>query len=340
MLTHDHPCTGCGYNLKGLFIGGNCPECGRVIGVPNRRAGGNLIDAPRGWLYGLVGGFTLLCLAIVGASVMAIKGEWIVQHTPIPRLLYMLGLVGCWIAGVVVLLRDRPLELKRKARVRDGPEHVALRICVLVGALAFGPAVFFDHTAISSSARWAEWLAITFGTIGGLGFIPLSFWLKIISEWAGDEPLTTWYRNIGLAMAIGVMGSALTACIAITGHPVLLLVASFAWAFWAIMLLSTLALLLSIVQMAWTCVWVLRNQTEARARAERMAQREAIEARERAEADMYLLPDPNIRSVDSAVPDLIEHSASEAPVAPMPMRFGEELVIKPSTEGPLKLEGE
>ena len=37
-MAEDLPCIGCGYNLRGLFPTGGCPECGRVVAHSTRVA--------------------------------------------------------------------------------------------------------------------------------------------------------------------------------------------------------------------------------------------------------------------------------------------------------------
>ena len=49
VVINDHrPCAACGYDLIGLSIGGQCPECGRVIASAAAKGlHDTLIDAPR-----------------------------------------------------------------------------------------------------------------------------------------------------------------------------------------------------------------------------------------------------------------------------------------------------
>ena len=68
-IESDRPCAGCGYNLKGLFVGGVCPECGRPISVPKKRMlDDTLVDAPRAFLLRFAvaasAAFVVLCIVI------------------------------------------------------------------------------------------------------------------------------------------------------------------------------------------------------------------------------------------------------------------------------------
>jgi hypothetical protein len=65
IVAEDRPCLRCGYNVRGLRVGGRCPECGTALGVGGRPRGAAAInDAPvehlnslrTGSLFMLLGG--------------------------------------------------------------------------------------------------------------------------------------------------------------------------------------------------------------------------------------------------------------------------------------------
>jgi hypothetical protein len=108
-LEHDRACGSCGYNLKGLFPGGVCPECGTPIRAraSSNEATPELLEAPRSLVIMLaVGCFTLIgvvvlkyvvavCMAIGKASVMWSSAA-----------LACVGIV--WVVGVVLVTLPRP----------------------------------------------------------------------------------------------------------------------------------------------------------------------------------------------------------------------------------------
>ncbi len=58
-LRQDHPCVGCGYNLRTLPHAGKCPECGRAVGDSTRKG---VLIAPREVLLTIRTGAKVLAL--------------------------------------------------------------------------------------------------------------------------------------------------------------------------------------------------------------------------------------------------------------------------------------
>lgn len=57
-IVYDDPCTGCGYNLRGLLMDDKCPECG--CPATDTVRGDGWETAPEAWVRGLRGGSSLM----------------------------------------------------------------------------------------------------------------------------------------------------------------------------------------------------------------------------------------------------------------------------------------
>lgn len=134
MVEQDRACPGCGYNLKGLSVGGVCPECGRPISLAAKRGLDDmLVDAPARYLHrfaaSLTCAFAGLALNILGlftvVSIVAINGvlafyrlggpnaiwgvNWQIR-TPSNALIGAVYLVGAalWLCGLITATQPRP----------------------------------------------------------------------------------------------------------------------------------------------------------------------------------------------------------------------------------------
>ncbi len=106
-ITRDHYCRCCGYNVRGLNYGRNCPECGEQIEVPGDSggAGGPLLCTSREqrqrWRLGLALATVSLLVAIVTRFALFIDLVF-VGGLVMPGAYLTIGLVGsaAWITGV------------------------------------------------------------------------------------------------------------------------------------------------------------------------------------------------------------------------------------------------
>lgn len=68
----DIPCRKCGYNLRGLNVGGRCPECGSPVGLSVQ--GDLLRFADPNWLMTLRKGVNLILIGVLVAVIVALAG--------------------------------------------------------------------------------------------------------------------------------------------------------------------------------------------------------------------------------------------------------------------------
>lgn len=103
VVNRDVPCVGCSYNLRGLPIHRNCPECGEPIS--NSATGILLEDAPPEYVMKIRGGLSLVLNGILAAIVFGLLAgvmgfAFAGQHTWLVPLLN----IGGFIVGAVMLL--------------------------------------------------------------------------------------------------------------------------------------------------------------------------------------------------------------------------------------------
>ncbi|MBX3353215.1 MAG: hypothetical protein KF684_09790 [Phycisphaeraceae bacterium] len=246
-IEQDKPCPKCGYNLKGLTVGGVCPECGRAISVPQKRMlEDTLVDAPRAYLLrftvaisaafvGLAciifGLFTALTLAVMNSvfgfygqsGPNAIVGPQLQIPTPSDTFYTLVFLFGslAWVGGFVVTTLPRPDPPDADEPRRR--EWYRLRVASwgTQGAWVLAAALLLVLTMSAPTpgpgAGMPLWVVViaTISAISALvafvGLVPSAVLLSCYADWVPDTELS--WRMRTSAWSIGVFG----ALIVVTG---------------------------------------------------------------------------------------------------------------------------
>jgi hypothetical protein len=348
MIAHDRPCRECGYNLRGLFIGGNCPECGRIIGSGRRELQSNLIDAPKSWLVVLAIGLSTMC----GAWIVLV-GLLLVAHRWIPRTYDAQLVVGCivgamWSVGTLIVLRERPMNLRPRHVDADEARRTSmLRIGTALTQAAIIPAVMFDSMRLNGGHPITGVLAMVCGAAFVLGQIPLCYWLARVCEWSDDATLAHRFRSLGWAVALVAFLNVFVAAFRVSRVPPLVMFATYwGWLSYAVTAIAVLAVVISIAQMTLDIRWIFRNADSLADRDEARAARDAESAQRFAAAAELSKPAPMSpeaeRLLREALTPADQAETSHAPSAlpPPGVRPLNERVIPKAKDGAYRLEGE
>lgn len=122
-LRQDHPCVGCGYNLRTLPHAGKCPECGRAVGDSTRKG---ILVAPK----------DVLLTIRMGAKVLA--------------LLPLLAIGGMGLA--VFLISVSQIFLRSSIHLRGPFWEVLIAAMVVHGIVIFGS--FQVSTPVPGQPEW------------------------------------------------------------------------------------------------------------------------------------------------------------------------------------------
>lgn len=173
-LSVDLPCAGCGYNLRGQAMDGQCSECG--VSMTASLAEDRLVfDDPK-WLASVVRGLTVALwpMAISGGLVLSVIGglsAWTASGRALPGLRtvvhefeggratgtynayldpvqMLLGVVFVLPIMGAVLLTARPRRVALTPRKGDTSRRVSRVSAVLCIVLALAPCVLFDLVAM------------------------------------------------------------------------------------------------------------------------------------------------------------------------------------------------
>lgn len=181
-LDHDHPCQGCGYNLRGLGRSGACPECGESIArsLTNQLLAG----ADPAWVLRVYRGADLILWAVLmtvflpfgGACFLSIAGEngwpWRITAWVIVAWLavgWFLAALGTWLITTPTKDRQNPyphpaLRWTATLGITVGP---ALLMLFLLGQIYAGPRmpnyhilflIFFGGTMLLGIGKTALYL--------------------------------------------------------------------------------------------------------------------------------------------------------------------------------------
>lgn len=209
IILGDRACIDCGYNLRGLKIGGVCPECGRSIEAKKSapRYSDQLVQAPIGWLEAFSMGALLMFLAALGLVIMTIA----LLFYSGPVMVLIIGFISlAWFGGVWLVTRPRPMLAATvvNTRLEWSGARVAARLtqaCWPLASIGILLAVVLRQGAAPGAAVG---VASVSGSLLGLvalgGLAPLCVMLARIAEWAEDSSLAQGFR--GSASTLGVCG--------------------------------------------------------------------------------------------------------------------------------------
>lgn len=221
-LDRDVACVNCGYNLRGLAPGGDCPECGSAVRQSLRED--RLADAPLAWLrrvrwgaYVLVAALVLLPVVnLVPAAVLA-WGAWAPSMT-----LVQLGVVLAWgvnllavgvgVMGLWLLTAPEP---GRAEPATDWRPRAAGRVALLAWAvLTFGVVA---TVAVSGQRLHGEWwmydgVLIAAAVIFALGMMACWNHLAVLADRVPAPALVRRLRQLRLdwiaAVGCGILAAA------------------------------------------------------------------------------------------------------------------------------------
>lgn len=340
VVADDRLCPKCKYNIRGLPIGGVCPECGMPIiagpGTIKTRRELPIDQAPKRYMKLLEIGFMLLAFGGIGG--VAVNVLLFLNSIDETRGLIMSGAcLLAWTAGVLLVVRPRPLATARKP---GEVEWKWLRRAAVATALA---AIAFTLIGLLLELVWppAFMVAAIFHQVCGLAALcTTAVYASFLCDWASDTALADRLR----AMVWVILFSALVMVITV-------LTARFGpsglrgFAFIG-MVLSTIVFAIATitVNIAWLqaismTTWAQRNAKAAMEREVRRAERRRKEDAERLKyADHSPLPagmDPAARDRFDAehADDHKQTATPQRPTQPDPPRPGQSThTIRPSEE--------
>ncbi|MCI0363701.1 MAG: hypothetical protein L0219_07440 [Phycisphaerales bacterium] len=188
-IVGDLLCVNCGYNLRGLMTGGNCPECGRQISL-TRALEDSLLSGTVAQRRALLVGLTIvaICPVVFALARIGFPVAWSLSRTVggiealvvIGLLNNMAWCVGVWLLTPSRLQKNHPRLrwVRRSARFTQPlwPTAAVLWTLALL--------VFPSTPAGDSLMFWASLCQI----VSMLGTIAFGAWMVVLAEDAGlDE---------------------------------------------------------------------------------------------------------------------------------------------------------
>lgn len=279
IITDKRACEKCDYELRGLRVGGNCPECGTPIRAKRKSFGareGNLTDAPPRYIRGLRLGFTLMAGAIALSIFGAVAGT----------MSFALGFIAAlaasalWLVGVFQISKPRPPEFaEREEPILDGERmRTIVRACgavwVFYVLFAGGHDALVLAAAKGGGNGILEGLMLGLRVLAGVGaylsLIPMCIYVSEMAFWMSDD--AGGWRLRGAAWAMAVFGTLqlLMQGMAAMGADFLML-----FVFWCavIVLIADVVFGLAIIGCARMAGYALSYQAQIEGRQERITQR-------------------------------------------------------------------
>jgi len=271
-ITTDRECDHCGYNLKGLPMGGKCPECGSPVRRKSIRTSGFMSEeAPTRFVRNLQTGFLLASLAII----ISVLGTFTGRASEFINVFAAF----MWIAGIFFITLKRPGIGSIRPDIVLDDDRVRLTVRLLNLSWPAGALISAAHAALISTPSGGNSFAVgslavlesVIGIVSWIGMIPTSIYLAELAYWSSHDNLA--HRMRGAAWILAVIGT-LTAVM--TGFGLLLNSGTllFLAIFPSIIIFFTIIVYnFTFFQMAHVMHWVIKHQRLAASSFERVEER-------------------------------------------------------------------
>ena len=193
-IERDLPCRECGYNLRGLEYGKNCPECGTVIDR-KRPEHAHLMDAPAEYLKRLRLGMWMLCVGVWGPlAAMVILHQGLSGATVGAAFAMQLTGMGLFIAGGWILTGPKPHEsvAVRRWHHLSNLTRISLFVPPLLALIGLPFGATAAGATVGVGARFATFVMYTL----------LAVVLGDLAKWAQDDRLGTQFDYLSFAIGI------------------------------------------------------------------------------------------------------------------------------------------
>ncbi|MCB9848608.1 MAG: hypothetical protein H6814_09365 [Phycisphaeraceae bacterium] len=293
-LEPGRKCVSCGYDLTGLYVGGNCPECGdKILSVAPNPDNDAIKRMPEWYLRVL--GVALWGLAISGALVIVAEvmiliqaSSWATSSNLLHTFVQVVALT--WFVGILALCCPPP---EKEPRLGIGRSRWELAISASAALSQVGVLVALLHPLLVGAVNIQ--LLLWSANIAFYGLFLVALQGARIAWRLNDEDRAHRLQTAGLSIPLGagmvyVFGEIIGAHVpflSLFGVPFLVIqvIGTFLW-IW-----GNLYLLWSFVNLGQEAFWAISNTHAAQARIERMKDRARAEfeqaQREREDSQPY-----------------------------------------------------
>ena len=297
-LLDDVTCPKCRYSLRGLKVGGVCPECGTRITMGRRRSrlDDNLTDAPRSYIKILAVGCWMMATAAFGGVLLGMTSFRTGNLVVIGVTAFM---AAVWWVGVVIVTQPRQTSVRPRHELRAEWRRCRryVRFTQLGWVLAAGgwfaselaknaaiAAAVANGTALvatplmktlSTTSVGVYFLAIT-------GLVPLAFMIADLADWAGNTVLADRFRDATWGMSLGMVAGSIAAPLAAAVSRSTTSFGPTGMLLWLVSVLGGITFigcgvlyLVCLAQLASMSAWAISNSMNAEERDQRIAEKNA-----------------------------------------------------------------
>ena len=186
-IVDDRECMDCGYNLRGLPIGGKCPECGMPIAATSE-IDEPLSQAPTRVILAFIRGcwaasiILALCVGMLAALRFPAWPSEISRWGLLPLSVLWVGAVA-WLTPAFGIPQAATRGFSRRSRTRQ-----AARWLQSGWVLAAGLRLLQHELTLTGLAASLTRVGFTFGVVAGLaGMIVLCVLMERLAEWTRDD---------------------------------------------------------------------------------------------------------------------------------------------------------
>lgn len=196
VIEADRECAGCGYNLRGLRLGANCPECGMPT-VAVSDIDDPLSLMPTRVILAFIRGCWVASIG-VGALVAVVIASRFAAWNRLYLLCGLAAIALLWVGATVWLTPAFSLPqavargFSQASKMRKAARRLQWGWVLAAGSTALIALLSNPSTAAMKLLSLAQWIGMASGMVG---IVVLSILLERLSEWARDgdaEKMFNW----------------------------------------------------------------------------------------------------------------------------------------------------
>jgi len=220
----DLPCLSCGYNLRGQWPSGACPECG--MGIGDAVSGDRLALADPGWVARLRNGMTsllwLILIIVVGAVMMGVIAAVTLPaggpQGGLPTEMIIMGGIFSLVVVAVSLYGYLNLTAPEPAPLGGDPTQRQVARVGLLTAIGLGfVQSILDLTAASPAGSSLVGLLATLANL--IGYFALMTYLAMLARRVPDPGLASQTGIVKWGMSAGFVLVGLTHLVTLAVSP-------------------------------------------------------------------------------------------------------------------------
>jgi hypothetical protein len=265
LIETDRECGGCGYNLRGLRLGVNCPECGLCSSTIYSQIDDPLSLMPLRVIFAFIRGCWVASICMIGMLVTVLLEQLEVWDAMAAAVSFS-ALATLWCGAVIWLTPAFTIPqavirgFSQRGRVRRTSRWLQFGWVIAAGSMLAETAIANPRPGIASVIGLGQWAGVA---IGMIGLVMLCILLERLAEWTRDDDAQRMFNLSMWGMPIATLALLIDFTVPLAGMIVL--------GFWV---LSVCTFPYGLLSLSKSVTLTILHSIEHRERTERKHERD------------------------------------------------------------------